>query len=109
MTGTAPFLDARDDDILDEVLTGLRPKRPSENAPRALVDALWTCIQACWSPEPEKRPTALEVLQSLQVVAQLRAQGRSQETQELDDVTQNYTEGAPGLGSSDFLGGESRD
>jgi len=47
------------------VVAGLRPVRPSGDPSRELADELWEQIVACWNNEPNKRPSALEVLRTL--------------------------------------------
>lgn len=51
---------------MGRVVAGLRPEWPSDNPPQGLVDELREPVEACWNQEPNDRPTAFMVLQSLQ-------------------------------------------
>lgn len=73
MSGTTPFPNESDDEIVDKVATGSRPEWPANE--QKLVDVLWEKIQACWSREPNKRPTAPEVQSTLEVLVEARHQG----------------------------------
>ena len=76
LSGTAPFPNESDEEVLDRVSKGLRPGRPS-NPPKWLADGLWGQIEACWKQEPNERPTASEVLQTLSALSEAQNQGRS--------------------------------
>ena len=61
LSGTAPFPDRGDETITDKVVAGFQPEWPSDNPSQKLVGGLWEEIVACWSKEPNERPTAFEV------------------------------------------------
>lgn len=82
LTGITPFQDATDGEIASGVITGLRPEWPSDDPFEELTDALWREVQACWSYDPEERPTASAVLQTLQAVSQDVNRERPQGPQE---------------------------
>lgn len=44
-----------------------RPSRPTHSlsVTRGLTDDIWALIQACWTKDPELRPTAVQVLDCL--------------------------------------------
>lgn len=65
LSGTAPFPNESDEEIVHKVTIGSRPERPSNNPPNWLVDELWKQIEVCWSQQPNVRPTASKVLQAL--------------------------------------------
>ncbi|KAG6877742.1 hypothetical protein C0993_004456 [Termitomyces sp. T159_Od127] len=52
-----------------KIHAGERPKRPSsenqEYVQRGLTDGIWGLMERCWSPSPENRPTAAQILQEL--------------------------------------------
>jgi len=73
LSGSAPFPNESDDEIVDKVAAGLRPEWPSNK--QKLVDVLWKKIGACWAHEPNERPTAPEVLLTLEVLVEARHQG----------------------------------
>src|ERR1700761_504091 len=58
-TGEVPFRSIRDLQIVNVVISGLRPDR------RISDNALWELINACWTEEPTQRPTASEVIDIL--------------------------------------------
>lgn len=57
---------------------GIRPAGLSDSSSQELIDELWELAEACWSYNPEERPTAPMVLQALQAIFQKRAERRSQ-------------------------------
>jgi len=65
LTGTAPFPDESDEEVVEMVTTGLRPERPSGDPSQELADELWEQIVTCWNAEPSERATALKVLRAL--------------------------------------------
>ena len=65
LTGTVPFPDESDEEIVDKVTRGLRPERPSSNPSQGMTDELWEQTVACWNRGPNERPTAPKVLRAL--------------------------------------------
>jgi serine/threonine protein kinase len=60
MTGRRPFWDkCHDSDLIIEICDGLRPPIVA-NAPRDYIEL----IQECWHPDPNKRPSASDILRS---------------------------------------------
>jgi len=73
-----------------------------------LGDAIWEQVEACWSHEPEERPTALAVLQALQELGEEPPQ-KSQGLQEpLGDETWEHVEDIPEPSTCGFRDGEYR-
>ena len=91
-------------------VTGLRPEWPSDDPSEGLADALRRQVEACWSRDPEERPTALVVSQTISILSQEWAEEEPQGPRELsecsDDDTWDYTEGVPEPGMSNLLGDE---
>jgi len=52
------------------IAAGLRPERPSNGPSQGMINELWEQIMACWNQDPNKRPTASEVLGALREVKQ---------------------------------------
>ena len=73
LSGTDPFPDESDEEIPDIVAAGARPGWPLD-PPNFLVDELREQVEACWNQEPNKRPTAFEVLQTLVTLGEARRQ-----------------------------------
>jgi hypothetical protein len=86
-----------------KVTKGRRPQWPHDNPSQWLVDELRAEIEACWSPDPKKRPTVLMVLELLQALSQERVQQKPRESQELleyhDEDTWDHMDDAPELGT----------
>jgi hypothetical protein len=85
LTGTTPFPNASDEEIVAGVGMGYRPDYPYKIPSQGLVDELWDQIEACWHDDPEQRPAALTVLQFLQGLNQERTQEETQEFRELQE------------------------
>ncbi|KAF9643599.1 kinase-like protein [Thelephora ganbajun] len=85
LTGAIPFASASDEEIVGRVTMRLRPEWPSDNPSQGLVDALRDQVEACWSHDPEQRPTALMVLQSLQALSRKRSQESQEPPEQTDD------------------------
>lgn len=58
------------------VARGFRPGWPSSSSERPAAE-LWEHIEACWHQEPNKRPTAFVVLQTLSTLSETQCQGRA--------------------------------
>ena len=95
---------------MDGAITGLRPEWPSDDPSEGLTNALRRQVEACWSHDPEERPTALVVSQTISILSQGGAEEESQGSRELsecsDDDTWDHTEDVPEPGMSDLLCGE---
>jgi len=65
LTGTTPFPNESDEEIVDKVTEGLRPDRPFDSPSQGLLDELWEQIVVCWNQDPNERPTAPRVLREL--------------------------------------------
>jgi len=79
---------------MDKVTTGLRPEWPHRDASQGSmgsVDVLWEQIEACWSHDPEERPTAPMVLQALEALGDGGARGSQESPEHTDDYTWNHS------------------
>ena len=65
---------------------GLRPGRPSDSPSQGLIDEIWEQIEACWNHEPNARPTALRVLQTLLALSEARHVELVASVEDSDDV-----------------------
>ncbi|KAG8701683.1 hypothetical protein FRC09_005196 [Ceratobasidium sp. 395] len=68
LTGEVPFPDKQDHQVMYGVmLKRLQPKRPDTYIPFGSKDGdkLWSLLQWCWEYEPENRPSAAEVKNSV--------------------------------------------
>jgi len=93
LTGTTPFTDESDEEIVDKVAAGLRPDRPPDDPSRELADELWEQIVACWDSKPNERPTASKVLRALGEVKQREDAGDSDDetvVREENSVTEDH-------------------
>lgn len=61
-TGAAPFNDLQPTIVILSILQG---KRPQQRANPSVTGRLWKSIQQCWNEDPQLRPEASEVLQTL--------------------------------------------
>lgn len=97
----------KDEEIASGVITGLRPEWPSDDPFEELTDALWREVQACWSYDPEERPTASAMLQTLQVLSQdmnrERPQGPQGSSVPPDDEAWDRIDDAERLGMRGFF------
>jgi hypothetical protein len=59
-SGGVPFAGMREAKIVRDVLTGIRPLRPT-NA--NLDDHVWLIITRCWSADASARPQAADLLE----------------------------------------------
>ena len=91
---------------MESVNIGLRPEWQPGAALQGLGDAIWEQVEACWSQEPEERPTALAVLQALQKLSEERPQVLPEPREPSSDDTWDYVEDVPEPGTFDFRGGE---
>lgn len=94
VSGSTAFPGKRDDEVFESVIMGLRPEWPPWVAPQWFGDTIWEQVEACWSHDPEERPTALVVLQALQKLGEEGPQ--TFQPQELSrDDTWDYLEDTP--------------
>ncbi|TFK19395.1 kinase-like protein [Coprinopsis marcescibilis] len=68
-TGNVPFYEySRDTTVLKQLTTGQKPSKPAPDSDAfttfGLTEDLWSLMDRCWSPQPQSRPTAREVLDS---------------------------------------------
>ena len=84
LSGTTPFPNKSDEEILNRVFAGLRPKWPSDSS-EWLEDELSEQIEACWSQEPNERPAAYEVLQTLLALSDAQHRETVESVESSDD------------------------
>ena len=110
MTGTTLFPNECDGEIANKITKGFRPEWPSNNPSQKLVDALREHVEACWNQEPDERPTALEVLQTLLTLGEVRQPELvvSVENPEDDEAMREWEQvgSTPELSTFSFRGGE---
>lgn len=73
-TGELPFHHiSRDDVLIKRVCKGGRPRRPPGSSRSwhewGLTESIWSLMQDCWVADPNKRPTAMKVVQRLMVMS----------------------------------------
>jgi len=105
LSGTSPFPKDSDEEVVDKVTTGMRPEWAPEYASRGLEDPLWELIEVCWIHDPEERPTALTVLQTLQAIGEERPQESQEPPAHIDEDTWHYVEVTPESSTFGFCGG----
>ena len=91
---------------MENITIGLRPEWPPGFASQGLGDTIWEQVEACWSHEPEERPTALAVLQVLQGLSEERLQGSQEPQEPSSDDTWDYVEDTPEPSMCYFPGSE---
>jgi hypothetical protein len=65
-TGQLPFFAHRhDSQVIFQVMSGVRPKRPIQAGSLGLSDPIWDLAQTCWHADKPKRPSASFVLSRL--------------------------------------------
>ncbi|KAF8184572.1 kinase-like domain-containing protein [Mycena galopus ATCC 62051] len=66
LTGHIPFYDLRHDGVvIMAVARGRRPTRLQSCTGTPVLDNLWDLIQDCWEQNPDKRPTASQIVERL--------------------------------------------
>ena len=66
LTGTPPFPQLRmDGAVINAVLNGSRPSRPTTCTGTPSLDGLWNLLQDCWQEQPAARPTAAQIVERL--------------------------------------------
>ncbi|RDB18405.1 Serine/threonine-protein kinase STY8 [Hypsizygus marmoreus] len=68
-TGKIPFFELpRDAVVIAKIQSGVRPSRPLPSSPAwhswGLTESIWALMQACWSKNPEERPTMPQIIAS---------------------------------------------
>ena len=66
LSGEAPFANDNAVGVMQKVINGKRPERPTEVW---FTDDLWGTLEQCWSSQPKMRPTAEVVLERLEHVS----------------------------------------
>ena len=94
-SGTAAFAKESDEEVVQIVNIGMRPEWPPEAVSKGLGDAIWQQVEACWSQEPEDRPTALVVLQALQRLSEEWPQVSQEPREPSSDDTWDYVTDGP--------------
>lgn len=64
-TGHAPWHDTDDNGVIVAVTSGKLPQRPGPGEGVPLSDEMWKLCLQCWDRDPRRRPTANEVVQTL--------------------------------------------
>ncbi|KAJ7857836.1 hypothetical protein B0H14DRAFT_3638027 [Mycena olivaceomarginata] len=66
LTGKPPFPELRTDGaVIQAVLEGLRPPQPPSCSGTPPLDGVWILLQDCWTGLPERRPTAVQIVERL--------------------------------------------
>lgn len=61
-TGRIPFDDIRHEgQLYGRINQGFRPERPADAAVLGLSDSIWSSMTKAWSPDPQQRPTLVEL------------------------------------------------
>ncbi|KAJ7718999.1 hypothetical protein B0H16DRAFT_1607752 [Mycena metata] len=67
LTGKVPFHDVHNDvGVHMLVIAGTRPSQPTTCSGTPSLDGLWSLLEDCWATDPEKRPTAAEIVAKLE-------------------------------------------
>jgi len=56
LTGNVPYFGWNDPDVLEKIRVGELPRRPS-----GINGTVWEFLQKCWSRDPTKRPSIVQV------------------------------------------------
>jgi serine/threonine protein kinase len=64
-TGIVPFNDSSNQAVMVSLMQGKRPERPTY---RTFTEKLWLLMQRCWHDAHDSRPSATEVLGTLEVL-----------------------------------------
>ncbi|KAJ7113462.1 hypothetical protein C8R44DRAFT_710619 [Mycena epipterygia] len=66
LTGKVPFHELPNDmAVMFKVVEGRRPSQPSSCSGTTALDSLWELLQDCWNEKPDKRPTAVQIVERL--------------------------------------------
>lgn len=63
-TRQSPFPGQREIKIVNSVLKGVRPPRPTETG-QEMTDNLWELVTRSWAEKPNARPSARELVEKL--------------------------------------------
>ena len=69
-TGAVPFCDSFSVVAIMAMAKGRRPPRPTHPL---FTEDLWTLMRRCWDDDPELRPKASEILQTLRTLSVFRS------------------------------------
>ena len=61
-TGKVPFSNMKNVSVVIGIVGGKRPAKPQAAEQLGLTAEMWRCVEKCWSPSPNKRPTIDEVV-----------------------------------------------
>lgn len=70
-SGEVPFHECEHEESIPlYIIQNRRPERPTHerSQSRGLNDAIWSIVESCWSPEPELRPSASQVVASIRAM-----------------------------------------
>ncbi|KAJ7713718.1 kinase-like domain-containing protein [Mycena olivaceomarginata] len=86
LTGRVPFHEFPNDmKVMFQVVEGKRPSRPEVFSGTTALDSLWELLQNCWDGQPEKRPSAAQIVPRL-TGSPIRATATSSSTTDWDDT-----------------------
>ena len=69
LSGQAPFTPFHSCIVIRKVIDGERPKRPKGAGGARFTNDLWRTLNLCWATEPQRRPSAVVVLECLERVS----------------------------------------
>lgn len=61
-TGNVPFVEQSNQEVVFQILGGVRPGMPENAKEVGLTAQMWKLITSCWQENPKKRPTIGEVV-----------------------------------------------
>ena len=70
LSGQAPFTQFRPSMVILKVIRGERPERPSGPEGTQFTNNLWQTLNWCWELQPQLRPSAKAILESLEQVSE---------------------------------------
>jgi len=108
-SGITAFPRESDEEVIESVTLGMRPEWPPGVPSQWYGDTIWDQVEACWSHEPEDRPTALVVLQALQKLSEEQPQVSQESREASRDDAWDYVEDAPEPSTCGFRDGENQD
>ena len=69
LTGELPFRGLRKEELVHNVVEGVRPPKPENASAIGFSDSLWRFTQRCWNGDPQSRPKDAEVVAELERAA----------------------------------------